>query len=50
MTTTKVTHKVVKDANRAIGFDKFDYLMMEIKQNITEASSQSKDQASVYNI
>lgn len=41
-------HKAIKDAKRLSRVGKFDYLIMTSKWNITQASSPSKAQESVY--
>lgn len=48
MVTTKVKHKAVKDATISIGFNNFISLMMASIWNISQASYQSKSQASLY--
>lgn len=50
MATTKIKHKAIKDASKAIWFDKSDSMIMPTKWNIIQVSSQRKDQASVYKI
>lgn len=50
MIPTKLKNKSAKDETTSIGLDKLDPLMIAYKWNITQTSSQSKAQASVYKI